>query len=127
VEKPLYDPATQLTGKPDYLVEKQGQIIPVEVKSGRAPNSPYDSHVYQLAAYCLLVERSTGKRPEHGILHYTDRDFTIEYTPKLEQDLLGLMDGIRTAERSAQVARSHNLKGRCQACGFQSACDQSLA
>ena len=29
VEKPLFYPALELTGKPDYLVEKNGQIIPV--------------------------------------------------------------------------------------------------
>ena len=58
VEKPLYDHGLGLTGKPDYLVEKDGQLIPVEVKSGRAPEAPYDSHIYQLAAYCLLVERT---------------------------------------------------------------------
>ncbi len=55
VEKPLYDASLGLTGKPDYLVEKNGRIIPVEVKSGRAPQSPYDSHIYQLASYFLLV------------------------------------------------------------------------
>ncbi|MBL8107982.1 MAG: hypothetical protein JNJ72_20605, partial [Anaerolineales bacterium] len=31
VEKPLYYPALALTGKPDYLIEKNGQLIPVEV------------------------------------------------------------------------------------------------
>jgi len=34
-EKPLYDSALGLTGKPDYLVKKKGQLIPVEVKSMR--------------------------------------------------------------------------------------------
>ena len=46
VEKPLFYPALELTGKPDYLVEKNGQIIPVEVKSGRASEAPYDLHIY---------------------------------------------------------------------------------
>jgi len=44
VEKPLYDPILGLTGKPDYLVKKGKQIIPVEVKSSRVMASPYDSH-----------------------------------------------------------------------------------
>ncbi|MDO8755357.1 MAG: hypothetical protein Q7J80_15775, partial [Anaerolineales bacterium] len=35
VEKPLFYPALELTGKPDYLVQQNGNIIPVEVKSGR--------------------------------------------------------------------------------------------
>ncbi len=63
LEKPLYDSKLGLTGKPDYLVEQKGQIIPVEVKSGRAPDSPYDLHIYQLASYCLLVDKIYGKRP----------------------------------------------------------------
>ena len=63
VEKPLFNAALGLTGKPDYLIEQNGQIIPVEVKSGRAPNAPYDSHIYQLASYCLLVEKTYKKRP----------------------------------------------------------------
>ena len=55
VEKPLYDPVTQVAGRPDYLVQHGREVIPVEVKSGSAPDSPYDSHIFQLAAYCLLV------------------------------------------------------------------------
>jgi hypothetical protein len=33
IETPLYDPTFNLTGKPDYLVERSDEIIPVEVKS----------------------------------------------------------------------------------------------
>src|SRR3972149_3135901 len=55
LEKPLFYAALELTGKPDYLIQKDNNIIPVEVKSSRAPEAPYDSHIFQLAAYCLLV------------------------------------------------------------------------
>ena len=34
-EQAFYDSELGLTGKPDYLVEQKGQIIPVEVKSRR--------------------------------------------------------------------------------------------
>ena len=69
VEKPLFAASLGLTGKPDYLVQSEGAIIPIEVKSGRPPAAPYDSHIFQLAAYCLLVEQTYGKRPPYGILH----------------------------------------------------------
>jgi CRISPR-associated exonuclease Cas4 len=47
-----------LIGKPDYLVRLTKGIAPIEVKSCRAPASgrPYEGHLFQLAAYCLLVE-----------------------------------------------------------------------
>ncbi len=82
VEKPLYDAANNLTGKPDYLVEEDGRLIPVEVKSGWAPDAPRDSHVFQLAAYCFLVERTSGKRPPYGIIHYRNRTFAVDYTSR---------------------------------------------
>ena len=127
VEKPLFYPALELTGKPDYLVEKNGQIIPVEVKSGRAPEAPYDSHIYQLAAYCLLVEKTYGKRPPYGIIHYENRDFAVDYTHELETALIDLLGDMKVDEHKHDVARSHEQAGRCAKCGFKNICDQSLA
>jgi len=126
VEKPLYYGALALTGKPDYLVEKNGRFIPVEVKSGRAPQAPYDSHIYQLASYCLLVEKTMGSRPPYGIIHYEDRDFAIDYTPELESSLLDLLAEMRRDERRDNVERSHEQAGRCAKCGFRETCDQKL-
>ena len=127
LDKPLYDPKLRLTGKPDYLVEHGSEIIPVEVKSGRAPKAPYDSHIYQLASYCLLVERTMGKRPPYGIIHYEDRDFAVDYTPELKSSLLEMMDEMRRDERSMNVDCSHSSPARCRGCGYREICDQRLA
>lgn len=126
VEKPLFYQALGLTGKPDYLIEQNGQIIPVEVKSGRAPEVPFDSHIYQLASYCLLVEKTYGKRPPYGIIHYNNRDFAIDYTQELESSLLDLLAEMRRDERKKEIARSHEQVSRCTRCGFRKICDQSL-
>lgn len=137
VEKPFYNPEVGLAGKPDYLVESGTALIPVEVKSSRVPETPYDSHIYQLAAYCLLVERATGKRPPHGYLHYTGhgggktpnpagRTFVIEYTPALEEALLRLLDEMRAHPSRQEAPRSHDSPARCRHCGYKSICDQRL-
>jgi len=127
LEQPLFNKELGLTGKPDYLVEQKGGIIPVEVKSGRAPESPYDSHIYQLAAYCLLVEKTYGKRPPYGIIHYPSRAFAVDYTPALESSLLDLLADIRRDETRAEVDCSHAEPARCRRCGFRSSCEQKLA
>jgi CRISPR-associated exonuclease Cas4 len=127
VEKPLFYQPLGLTGKPDYLIQQNGQIIPVEVKSGRAPDAPYDSHIYQLASYCLLVEKTYGKRPPYGIIHYNNRDFAIDYTQELEASLLDLLAEMKRDEHKKEVARSHEQVSRCTRCGFRKICDQSLA
>jgi CRISPR-associated exonuclease Cas4 len=126
VKKPLYDPQLGLTGKPDYLVEQNGQIIPVEVKSGRAPDAPYDSHIFQVAAYCLLVQRGMGKRPPYGIIHYNNRDFAVDYTAELENQLLDTLAEMRRDEVRTSVARSHEIPARCHRCGYRDLCDQKL-
>lgn len=126
VEKPLFSKELELTGKPDYLVEKDGKLIPVEVKTGRAPAAPYDSHIFQLAAYCLLVEKSLGKRPPYGIIHYPDRDFAVDFTPELEFALLDQLAEMRRDEVRTNVPRSHEEVARCRRCGFKKVCDQRL-
>jgi CRISPR-associated exonuclease Cas4 len=127
VEKPLFWAELGLTGKPDYLVEREGRIIPVEVKSGRTPEAPYDSHIFQVAAYCLLVEKTYGKRPPYGIIHYPNRDFAVDYTPALESALLDELAEMRRDEVRTNVQRSHEDAARCRKCGFRKVCDQSLA
>ncbi len=127
VEKPLFYTALELTGKPDYLVQQNGKIIPVEVKSGRAPEAPYDSHIYQLAAYCLLVEKTYKTRPPYGIIHYENRDFAIDYTRELEEALIDLLADMKRDEYKKDVPRSHEQAARCARCGFRHVCDQRLA
>lgn len=126
LERPLYDPELGLTGKPDYLVEAQGHIIPVEVKSGRAPAAPYDSHIFQAAAYCLLVERTMNTRPPYAIIHYDDRDFAVDYTPEMEDALLDVLADLRRDELRVNVPRSHEESRRCARCGYRQECDESL-
>lgn len=124
-EKPFYDAELRLTGKPDYLVAEGEWVVPVEVKSGWAPSQPHPGHIYQLMAYCLLVERAVGKRPPYGILRYRNRSFAIDYTSSAEHDLLRLLDEIHACG-SKEQARSHDEPARCARCGYRSICEQRL-
>lgn len=124
--KPLYDSALGLTGKPDYLIKKKDVLIPVEVKSTWAPSHPYDSHILQLAAYCLLVTSSLDKRPPYGLLRYKNRTFKIVYTEELEEEVTDLVREIRSFKNMPTVDRSHNQANRCAKCGYRSICTQRL-
>lgn len=127
LEEPLFSRELGLTGKPDYLVQQNGQIIPVEVKTGRTPEAPYDSHIYQVAAYCLLVEKIYKKRPPYGIIHYPNRNFAVDFTPALESAVLDLMANMRRDETREEVNCSHAEPARCIRCGFRKVCEQKLA
>ena len=123
-EKPFYDVESQLTGKPDYLISQGMTLIPVEVKSNYAPTEPYPSHVYQLLAYCFLVEQETGHTPPHGILQYRNRTFEIEYGHQQRTALMDLLEQMREDGRLKECPRSHEERLRCDRCGFRHVCDQ---
>lgn len=124
--EPLYDDELNLVGKPDYLVQSKEGLVPVEVKSGRTPSKPFDSHIYQLAAYCLLVYRNYRKRPAYGIIRYPRRSFAIEFTPQLESQLMALLGDMRYALGFQELHRSHEQSGRCSSCGFGQLCEEKL-
>jgi len=116
-----------VSGKPDYLVRNGKSIVPVEMKSGRAPVSPRRGHVLQLAAYCLLVEENLGVRPIHGIIKYAEKEFTIDYTLNLEQELLATLEEMRKCDELEDGPhRSHSETNRCLRCGVRDACNERL-
>ncbi|MCB0166824.1 MAG: Dna2/Cas4 domain-containing protein [Anaerolineae bacterium] len=125
-DKPFYSATYRLVGKPDYLVETPQGIIPVEVKSGAAPDIPYLGHLLQLAAYCLLIEDTTGRPPPHGWLKYADALFEVDYTPELRTELLDTLVAVRRDRPADNVSRSHDQVNKCRACGLNYACDETL-
>ena len=126
-EKPLIARRIGLVGKPDYLLERHGQIIPVEVKPGRRAPRPYESDLMQLAAYCVLVEETSGAAPPYGLLRYAERTFRLDYTDLMRDEVLALLDEMRAALDDQDCDRSHDEPRRCASCGFFEQCDAALA
>lgn len=125
-EKPLVSRRLGLAGRPDYLISVRGRTIPVEVKPGRTAAAPYDSDLMQLAAYCVLVEETTGQPPPYGLLRYAGRTFRLDYTERVRDELLALLDEMRDALGATDCPRSHDEARRCRACGFSEQCDEAL-
>ncbi len=123
----FYSATYGVSGKPDYLVRERKDIIPVEVKSSVAPSAPHEGHVMQLAAYCLLVEETTGSRPTYGIIQYADRSFRVDYTERLRDRLLETLSQMRqVATQPNGPRRDHQNPRRCATCGVRESCDQRL-
>ena len=126
LDRTLYDGTIGLAGRPDYIIQRPGEIIPVEIKSKNIKSYPYNSHVLQLAAYCRLVDTNFEIRPEIGILQYSNRTFEIEYSERLESDLLEIIESIQEKSPPAEVHRSHQSAAKCSGCGYASICDEAL-
>jgi len=126
VEQPLFDEALGLIGRPDYLIQGTDGLVPVEVKSGRTPRAPHQSHIYQVAAYCALVARTFHQRPAYGIIRYPQRSFRIEFTSALEAQLLSLLETMRAGLQGGELHRSHQVAARCAACGYRQVCTERI-
>jgi CRISPR-associated exonuclease Cas4 len=124
-ERPLVARRIGLVGKPDYLIQMRGRLIPVEVKPGRNAARPYESDLMQLAAYCVLIEETTGAAPPYGLLRYAERTFRLSYTARVREKVLTLLDEMRNALDN-DCDRSHDDPARCWGCGFLSQCDQAI-
>jgi len=124
VAKPYFSQRYRLTGKPDYLVDSDDGLVPVEVKHTAAPagGQAYASHIMQLAAYCLLVEEAHGEAPRYGLIRYDNATVQIDYTQALRSRLLKLLDELRASRGMDDVGRSHRDPARCRACGVRHAC-----
>ena len=128
VPSPLLDQQLGLVGKPDYIMKtRQGHLIPVEVKTGHTPETPYDSHRLQLMAYGVLIQSNYGQTLEYGLLHYPEKDFKVDFTPELETWLMETLGDIRRIEmENTAPARSHASSARCRSCGYRGICDQKI-
>jgi CRISPR-associated exonuclease Cas4 len=118
---PLFSKRSRLAGKPDYIVRKEKHFIPVEVKSGGGTH-PHQSQVLQLAAYCQLLEETTGVFVPEGILVYNNVPYTIPFDPKLRFELESVMKQMRISLRNGVVQRNHQEPGRCTRCSMKRYC-----
>src|ERR1041384_6771366 len=76
----LHSHTLEISGKPDVLIQKGDIVIPVELKTGRTPDTPFEGHILQLVAYCHLIEANYHIRPTHGIIRYPNKEFRVEYS-----------------------------------------------
>jgi CRISPR-associated exonuclease Cas4 len=115
-----------LSGRPDFVLEIDGELIPGELKTGRTPRGPLFSHIMQVAAYCLLLSESSGRRVPYGILRYGSQEHEIEFDEALERMLLEKLDEMREIMRSGEAHRNHNRPGKCANCSRRAYCPERL-
>jgi len=128
VPEPFFDPILKLVGKPDYVMRlASGALVPVDFKSTLAPAEPYRSHVFQVLAYCYLLEQSYGQAPPYGIIRYQDKSFEVPYNESEKETFLRLISQLHAVEACPDAPnRSHKVSARCRGCGYRDSCDQSL-
>ena len=124
----LEDANTGLRGRPDQIVIIDGELIPLEQKTGNVPRDPHLSHTLQLLAYLHLVEMNTGRSPPYGILRYgEDSIFQIDWDKNAKNQLLNNLIEIQRLMVEGGAKRNHERVGKCQNCSRKHACPEALA
>ena len=124
--KPLFSNRYKIAGKPDYIIKKNSQYIPVEVKSG-VYNLPQKNHALQLAAYCQLVEENFNSFVPYGVLVYNkSNQYKISFDPKLRYELELSIKNMRNILKTRSVSRNHQEKNRCRNCSMRSYCKMKI-
>ena len=121
--KALVSDKYRLIGKPDYLLNVNGGIIPVEFKTSR-DGKIKEGHILQLASYCLLIEECYKQKVDYGILDYNGNKYEIPFTDELKNELLNVMFNIRN--EGEQPTRNHENYGKCLNCSYNFGCPSSL-
>jgi CRISPR-associated exonuclease Cas4 len=116
-----------LVGKPDYITDKDGDLIPIERKSRRVRGAPYEGEILQLAAYGLLIEERFGKPVRRGVLQYQNASVDVAFDDQLRSKLVTAISALKEAQSLSDVSRDHHHPARCRACGFRSTCPDALA
>lgn len=123
---PLISKKYGLRGRPDYIIERDGRYIPVEVKTGVTPKHPFFSHIVQVGVYSLLVEEEYGDCP-YGMIRYGNREFEVELDQHLKNTIGEIKEKLLEDLEKGEVHRNHNRKGKCMSCSRRENCPESLA
>jgi CRISPR-associated exonuclease Cas4 len=116
----------RLVGKPDEIRQlPDGSWVPVEWKSRPTPRrGPWRSHQIQVAAYCLLLEESTGRSPPYGIVRYGDGG---EFLVAWDAGARAAVEEIRRDVARPYDGRATPSRAKCARCQWRAECDVRAA
>ena len=123
--KSLFSKKYLLAGKPDYIIKKKNNLIPVEIKTGNY-TIPQKNHIMQLASYCQLIEDNFQSFVPYGVIIYPSIDFKIPFNPGIRFELENTIKEMRNSIKSNFVKRKHHDFQKCQNCSMKLYCKEKI-
>ncbi len=114
-----------LTGKIDQVQVFPTMLLPVELKTGKAPKEgAWEDHKIQLAAYALLLEDSFKVPINSGIIRYLDDNQarSIEINPFLKDQVKELVKEVRAMLSSEKLPPLNKNENKCKSCSLKEVC-----
>jgi CRISPR-associated protein Cas4 len=113
-----------LSGIIDQIEYYEHEIIPYELKTGKAPEKGvWPGHKIQMAAYMLMLQE-TGVKIEKGVVKYLDlgENREIPMNPFLGQEVTDIRDRTISTLKSEKLPSIINNKNKCRVCELREKC-----
>lgn len=114
-----------ISGKVDQVLVYPDGVIPIEIKSGKAPKEgAWENHRIQLAAYILLLENTFKVSISSGYVKYIDAGVSrrIEVNAFLKDQVRELIQDVRVLLSSSKVPDKCTNTNKCDKCGLKKIC-----
>jgi CRISPR-associated protein Cas4 len=114
----------ELKGKIDRIEKYKDRYIPVEIKTGRAPQEGvWEGHLIQIGAYMLLMEEKYGIKVDTGKVHYLGTgEREVKMNPFLKEEILKIKDEVKNILSSKDLPDFVKNKKKCETCPLREDC-----
>ncbi len=116
--------ALQLRGVVDQVKQFPDALIPIELKTGKAPaEGVWEGHRLQVGVYLALL-RSQNKNVKEGFVKYLDASALrpVVWTPFLDQEVFKIRDKVIQLRAGKELPGFVDNKNKCKSCAFQAQC-----
>ncbi len=114
----------RLKGIIDKIEVFDDKVIPVELKTGKAPKEGvWPGHLIQVAAYMLLLQEA-GKNVPNGIVYYLKDNEKKEVflNPFLKEEIIELAGKVDSLLKDKNLPEFCSTKSKCDVCGLKEQC-----
>lgn len=114
-----------LAGILDVLLRRGYEYVPLEFKEAEKPLGRVPpNHLYQLAAYAVMVERLFNTVVRRGLIYYARSDALVEVplTVDRKRYVEKVVREIRRMVEDGRIPKPRGSRGKCEGCGFRRYC-----
>ncbi|HLD05386.1 MAG TPA: CRISPR-associated protein Cas4 [Candidatus Nanoarchaeia archaeon] len=114
----------QLKGIVDQVKHFPDAIVPIELKTGKAPSEGiWEGHRLQVGVYLALL-RSQKLNVKEGFVKYLDASALrpVVWTPFLDKEVFKIRDKVLELRNSTELPDFVENKNKCKSCTFQNQC-----
>lgn len=114
-----------IRGKIDKIEFHEDRIVPVELKTGQSSRTgPWNDHIIQVAAYCMLLEKEHNQKVSHGlIIYYNPRIVhNVSINPFMVDEVLSLIGEVNSMLKQDSPPPLAENPNKCSICGLKDTC-----